>query len=75
MTGPGDFNGDNKVDVLAVDRKGTLWLYPGHGAGGLLTRVKVSPDWDKIELMTGPGDFNGDDQVLFWSVTVQILSL
>ena len=45
----GDFNGDNKADVLAVDKKGTMWRYPGNGAGGLQTRVKVSSGWDKIQ--------------------------
>ena len=35
-SGPGDFSGDGKVDVLARQPDGTLLLYRGSGAGGWL---------------------------------------
>ena len=34
IIGPGDWDGDNHVDVLARDAAGRLWLFPGNGLGG-----------------------------------------
>ncbi|PYI64735.1 hypothetical protein CVV68_21155 [Arthrobacter livingstonensis] len=60
ILGPGDFNGDQKVDVLARDAAGYLWLYPGSGRGGWLPRVKVGSGWGAFNAVLGPGDINGD---------------
>ncbi|MEF3113659.1 trypsin-like serine protease [Streptomyces chrestomyceticus] len=38
----GDFNGDGKADIAAVNSSGDLFLYPGNGKGTLGTR---SPMW------------------------------
>ncbi|MDO6142059.1 VCBS repeat-containing protein, partial [Paenarthrobacter aurescens] len=46
ITGPGDFNGDGRSDVLARDNSGTLWLYPGNGSGGWLARVQAGQGWN-----------------------------
>jgi hypothetical protein len=45
---PGDFNGDGKSDLLSRDRDGTLWLYPGNGAGGFLQRRAVGMGWNVL---------------------------
>jgi FG-GAP-like repeat len=59
--GPGDFNGDQRVDILARERStGYLWLYPGNGTGGWLPRVRVGTGWNGFSALVGPGDFNGD---------------
>ncbi len=60
ILGPGDFNGDQKVDVLARDAAGDLWLYPGNGSGGWLPRSKVGAGWGIFSTILGPGDVNGD---------------
>ncbi len=31
IVAPGDFNADGKVDLVARDSSGQLWLYPGNG--------------------------------------------
>ena len=36
ILGPGDWDGDNKRDVLARKPDGTFWYYKGDGAGGWL---------------------------------------
>lgn len=64
IVGPGDFNGDQFVDVLARERStGHLWLYRGNGTGGWLPRVRVGTGWNAYNSIVGPGDFNGDGRV------------
>ncbi|WP_345034307.1 FG-GAP-like repeat-containing protein [Streptomyces sannanensis] len=43
----GDFNGDRRYDIAAVDAGGSLWWWPGDGLGGLGTPAKMSTatDW------------------------------
>lgn len=61
IVGPGDFNGDQAVDVLARERAtGYLWLYRGNGTGGWLPRLRVGSDWNAFNTIVGPGDFTGD---------------
>jgi hypothetical protein len=38
----GDFNGDGKADIAAINSTGGLYLYPGDGKGKLTAR---SPMW------------------------------
>ncbi|HEU5143797.1 MAG TPA: FG-GAP-like repeat-containing protein, partial [Dermatophilaceae bacterium] len=60
---PGDFNGDGTLDVLARESAtGNLWLYPGNGKGGWLSRVRVGTGWSGFNAIVGPGDFNGDQR-------------
>ncbi|MBT2519621.1 S8 family serine peptidase [Arthrobacter sp. ISL-28] len=56
----GDLNSDRKPDVLARDTAGVLWLYPGNGRGGLLTRIMVGGGWNGMTAVVGPGDMNRD---------------
>jgi hypothetical protein len=61
IVGPGDFNGDGHVDLLARETAtGYLWLYRGNGAGGWLQRVRVGHGWNALTAVMSPGDFNGD---------------
>ena len=61
IVGPGDFTGDQRVDVLAREKStGYLWLYPGKGTGGWLPRVRVGTGWNIFNTVVGPGDVNGD---------------
>jgi FG-GAP-like repeat len=61
LTGPGDFTGDQRGDLLAVERAtGFLWLYPGNGQGGFLAPTRVGDGWHVMRTAFSPGDFNGD---------------
>lgn len=60
IVGPGDFNGDRRADLIAVDVSGAAWLYPGNGAGGFLARVKVAGGWQSFTALTAPGDWDRD---------------
>lgn len=61
IVAPGDFNGDQRVDLLARDRAtGVLWLYPGNGTGGWLPRVRAGSGWNGFNAIVAPGDLNGD---------------
>ncbi|MFJ9041876.1 FG-GAP-like repeat-containing protein [Streptomyces sp. NPDC102406] len=39
----GDYNGDGKADIAAVNSTGGLYLYPGDGKGKLATRTSMWP--------------------------------
>lgn len=60
VVGTGDLNGDRKADVLVRDSSGALWLYPGNGRGGWLTRIKAGTGWNGFTSIVGPGDLNSD---------------
>ncbi|MGW9070465.1 FG-GAP-like repeat-containing protein [Streptomyces yangpuensis] len=56
----GDYNGDRKDDIVAVEEaSGKLYLYPGTGSG-LSSRKEIgSGGWNGMTELMG-GDFNGD---------------
>lgn len=61
LVGPGDLNGDQKPDLLTVEKStGYLWLYPGTGTGGWSSRVRVGAGWSGYDTLLGPGDVSGD---------------
>jgi hypothetical protein len=66
LTNVGDFNGDGKNDLLARNRDGTLWLYPGTGRvdatnSGYSAPVRVGDfGWEVFTSLTSTGDLTGD---------------
>jgi hypothetical protein len=61
LVGAGDLNGDQKADLLAVERStGYLWLYPGNGVGGWSSRVRAGTGLGGFDSFVAPGDVNGD---------------
>jgi hypothetical protein len=44
----GDFDGDGAQDVIARDRSGKLWLYPGNGRGGWGSRRQIGAGWASL---------------------------
>jgi hypothetical protein len=57
----GDLTADGRGDVLAKDRSGVLWVYPGLGSKTTVlgTRLRVGGGWGAYHLV-GTGDMNGD---------------
>ncbi|MFB6635207.1 N-acetylmuramoyl-L-alanine amidase [Streptomyces sp. NPDC056362] len=53
ITGPSDLTGDGKVDFVARDGAGALWLYQGTGSATApyAARVQVGPGWQGYNLI------------------------
>ncbi|HET6653397.1 MAG TPA: FG-GAP-like repeat-containing protein [Nocardioides sp.] len=61
IIGPGDFDGDQRVDVLARRAStGELFLYAGNGSGGWKGSRRVGTGWNVFNRLIGAGDVNGD---------------
>ncbi|NCT91330.1 hypothetical protein GXB85_10250 [Cellulomonas sp. APG4] len=61
---PGDWDGDGRADVLAVERAtGLLYLYRGDGLGNVRARVRIGNGWNTIKHFAGARDFDGDGNV------------
>jgi hypothetical protein len=59
----GDFNGDGKADIVAVEASsGKLFFYPGSGGGSLGARVQVGTGWNAMSELTS-GKFTGSGKV------------
>ena len=55
-----DFNRDRFTDLVAADKQGDLWLYPGNGAGGFKPRHQMGHGWVAMSGIASPGDVTGD---------------
>ena len=61
ISAAGDATGDGSADVVAVDRDGTLRLYPGsRDTGSFLSPRVVGGGWLTMDRVIGVGDFDGD---------------
>ncbi|WP_461171824.1 FG-GAP-like repeat-containing protein [Arthrobacter sp. Z1-9] len=61
LVGTPDFNGDGKADLLGRKPDGTLWFYPGTGAGTYGPAKRIGEfGWQIYNLLIGVGDFSGD---------------
>ncbi|WCI08028.1 VCBS repeat-containing protein [Arthrobacter sp. OVS8] len=67
IVGPGDFNGDQRVDVLAREAAtGIMWLYPGTGTGGWQPRVRVGSGWNAFNALVAPGILTATERPTCW---------
>ncbi|MFE0336949.1 FG-GAP-like repeat-containing protein [Streptomyces sp. NPDC058955] len=57
-----DVTGDGRNDLLATDKTGMLWLYPGTGntTAPFTTRKKIGGGWGSFQHLIGIGDVNND---------------
>ncbi|MGW6539684.1 FG-GAP-like repeat-containing protein [Streptomyces sp. NPDC055051] len=62
VTAFGDLTGDNRSDLLAVEKStGKLYLYPGTASGALGARRLIgSGGWTSMDALTATGDVTGD---------------
>ncbi|MCT2084708.1 VCBS repeat-containing protein [Microbacterium enclense] len=62
VTGGIDFDGDRRLDVVARDSSGVLWLYRGDGMGGWLTGqgVAIGSGWNIVTSLSAGGDLVGN---------------
>jgi FG-GAP-like repeat len=61
LLAPGDFSGDGKPDILAVQSDGALLLYRGNGDSGFAAAPQtIGSGWAGFTALLGPGDFDGD---------------
>ncbi|WP_017241127.1 FG-GAP-like repeat-containing protein [Streptomyces sp. SS] len=56
----GDLGGSPVGDILAREKSGVLWLYPGNGVGSFGTRVKVGTGWQIYDKIAVGSDLTGD---------------
>ncbi|MFJ6078785.1 FG-GAP-like repeat-containing protein [Pseudarthrobacter sp. NPDC092419] len=55
-----DFTRDDKSDVLARDKAGIVWVYPGNGTGGWKPRYRLQDGHEGYVGLVRPGDLNSD---------------
>ncbi|MET7644998.1 VCBS repeat-containing protein [Streptomyces sp. NPDC005426] len=60
LTGAGDVNQDGRMDLVARDASGTLWLYKGTGATRFAPRVRIGGGWDIYRQFASGADLSGD---------------
>jgi hypothetical protein len=59
LAAPGDWDGDGKADLMAVEPDGDLMLYPGSGSGSVGTARRVGNGWTGYRVIPA-GDLTGD---------------
>ncbi|WP_194497712.1 FG-GAP repeat domain-containing protein, partial [Streptomyces lateritius] len=64
LTGAGDLDRDGYMDLLARDKAGVLWLYPGTGnlttGARFKARTKAGTGWNTYNHLAAGADLNGD---------------
>jgi hypothetical protein len=68
---PGDVTGDRRADLLAVDRDGVLWIYPGTGKGTFGAKRNVAAGWGGLGAVFHVGDATGDGRNDLGAVTTR----
>lgn len=66
----GDWDGDGAPDLIVLGASGSLWLYPGTGAGGFEPPVLLSthPGWSHRVDLLGGADWDGDGSLDLLSI-------
>lgn len=66
---PGDFTGDGKPDLIAVQTDGVLKLFAGDGVGGYGTGTQIGTSWQQFTSVLTPGDWNkdGKNDLIGWA--------
>ncbi|MGW8365434.1 FG-GAP repeat domain-containing protein [Streptomyces wedmorensis] len=59
LVSPGNVAGTPHADIVARDKTGALWLYPGTGRT-LAPRVRIGTGWQIYDRITGGSDLTGD---------------
>ncbi|MFE0736127.1 N-acetylmuramoyl-L-alanine amidase [Streptomyces sp. NPDC058855] len=61
LAGGSDLTGDGRADLLATDKAGGLWLYPGTGntTAPLGPRRQIGTGWGVYNQLTATGDLGG----------------
>jgi hypothetical protein len=63
LAAPGDFSGDSRPDLLALQSDGVLLLYRGNGASGFVGGgVPIAAGWQTFNTVLAPGDWSGDGE-------------
>ncbi len=58
---PGDFNGDGRGDLIAIEKTtGLMWFYPGNGAMKFGPRTRIGHGWGHVQATSSTGDVTGD---------------
>ncbi|MDV5147519.1 VCBS repeat-containing protein [Streptomyces sp. SBC-4] len=63
LAGAGDVDRDGRMDLVARDKAGVLWLYKGTGSftgARFKTRVRVGAGWGAYGQLAGGADLTGD---------------
>jgi SpoIID/LytB domain protein len=60
ITAASDLNRDGRNDLVARDKSGRLWFYPGKGNGYLGARKQIGSGWNGMTAIVGTGDMTGD---------------
>ncbi|MFI8186554.1 FG-GAP repeat domain-containing protein [Actinacidiphila glaucinigra] len=59
-SGAGDVNRDSRMDLVARDASGVLWLYKGTGSARFASRVKIGSGWGIYNQLAAGADLNDD---------------
>lgn len=60
ITAVGDIADGTAGDLVARDKAGVLWLYPGKGDGTFAPRTKLGGGWNAYRPLIAAGDADGD---------------
>ncbi|MCG2622261.1 FG-GAP-like repeat-containing protein [Arthrobacter sp. I2-34] len=60
LAGAGDVNRDGKMDLVAVQSNGAVYLFAGTGTGRTGKKSRIESGWRSYNKVAATGDYNGD---------------